>query len=51
MLPVSGAAQLSASGDLGAPAGDLGQRRVLQVGQAGLRRQEQVPQALRLGEL
>ena len=51
MLPVSGAAQLITSGAISsAPAGQLGQRRVLQVGQARHRRQEQVPQAALLGQ-
>ena len=52
MLPVSGAAQLSASGaSLHAPAGQLGQRRVLEVGQPRHRGQEQVPQPAVPGEL
>ena len=56
MLPVSGALQLNTSGAPGQAPHDLGQRRVLQVAQALARArlaqagQEQVPQALRLGQ-
>ena len=52
MLPVSGAGAVDRLGrDVQAPAGQFGDRRVLQLGQPRLGRQEQVPQALGLGLL
>ena len=45
MLPVSGAWQFIASGrELVAPAAELGERGVLELGQPRLRGQEEVPQ-------